>query len=149
MASMTGRYKPTNPQKYLGNVGSIIFRSAWELSVMKYFDTSASVIKWGSEVVKIPYVKPTDGRVHHYFPDFIVVYTDRAGNQKTELIEVKPLKESLAEKAKTDNDKLALIINTAKWNAADDFCKRNGMTFRVITEKNIFRQAPRKPRKKK
>lgn len=147
-----GRFIPKNPQKYAGNPNGIIFRSTWELNVMKFFDSSQTVIKWASEEIKIPYISPLDNLVHHYYPDFIVVYTDRDGNIQKEIVEVKPASQSLAERAKSQQDKVALLVNDAKWKYAAAWAKSRGMTFRVITEKSIFRQVekvkkPKAPRR--
>lgn len=135
-----GKFIPTNPQKYAGNPNNVMFRSTWELACMKFFDLNPTVIKWASEEVKIPYVSPLDGLVHHYYPDFIIVYTDKFGAIQKELLEVKPLSQSVAEKAKSDRDKAALLVNIAKWTFAEQWAKQRGMTFRVITEKSIFKQ---------
>lgn len=151
-STMTGRFIPRNPQKYSGDPSNIIFRSSWEVACMKFLDSSSAVLKWGSEEVKIPYLKPIIDPVTgkatvkpaNYYPDFIVVYQDKDGNQQTELLEVKPLKETLQEKAKTDRDKMALLVNIAKWKAAEAFCRSRGMKFRVITEQTLFKQAPKK-----
>ena len=50
-----GKYKPHNPQKYIGDPSNIIYRSMWERKCMKYFDNNPSVIKWSSEELAIPY----------------------------------------------------------------------------------------------
>ena len=142
-----GRFLPKFPEKYLGDPTKIFFRSAWELRAMKFFDASEAVLKWGSEELKIPYLKPTDSRVHHYFPDFVVVYRDKMGMVQKEIIEIKPLKESVQRANMTDYDKVSLVINDAKWKAANEFAKRHGMKFRVITEASLFKQSPSKPRK--
>ena len=39
---------------------------------MFFCDHNDSIIEWGSEEVIIPYRCPTDGRVHRYYPDFLV-----------------------------------------------------------------------------
>lgn len=140
MMAIGGKFIPRNPQKYAGNPNNIMFRSTWELSVMKFFDSSTSVIKWASEEVKIPYVSPLDGLVHNYYPDFIVIYTDKAGALQKDLVEVKPASQSLAERAKSDRDKAALLVNLAKWKFAEQWAKQRGMNFRVITEHSIFKQ---------
>ena len=44
-----GKYRPHNPQKYIGDPSNIIYRSMWERKCMKYFDNNPSVIKWSSE----------------------------------------------------------------------------------------------------
>lgn len=149
MATSSGRFIPKNPQKYVGNPNNIIFRSSWELAFLKFLDSSSAVLKYASEELAIPYIKPTDNRVHKYYPDFVVIYTDKSGAVQREIIEIKPLKESLAEKAKTDHDKIALTINIAKWKAAEEFAHRHDMKFRVITETSMFKQGPAKQRTSK
>jgi hypothetical protein len=37
-------------------------------------------------------------------------------------------------------------MNTAKWAAAMAWCKKNGMTFRVLTESDIYITKPRRKR---
>lgn len=146
-----GRFIPKNPAKYVGDASRIIFRSSWEIHVMKFLDSNPSVLKWASEEVKIPYIKPTDGQVHNYFPDFVVVFQDAKGEIQREIWEIKPLKESISEEAKTDRDKVALAINMSKWAAANEFARRHGMKFRIMTEKTLFHnvEKPKRTRKKK
>ena len=50
-----GKYTPENPNKYMGNVNNIVYRSMWERRCMKYFDGNASILKWSSEELAIPY----------------------------------------------------------------------------------------------
>jgi hypothetical protein len=138
------RFIPKNPSKYIGNPGNILCRSSWELSVCKFFDTHPSVYKWGSEEIKIPYIKPTDNRVHHYFPDFIVMYKDQNGEIIKEIVEVKPLKESVLTERSSVYDKMQIAVNHAKWAAAEAFAAANGMRFRVLTEVSIFKNSPTK-----
>lgn len=142
------RFIPRNPEKYVGDLEKIFARSSWELSVMKYFDSKPSVIRWGSEEVVIPYLSPADNKVHRYFPDFFVEYKDIDGNILKEIVEVKPLHESEEKYAKSDRSKSALEVNEAKWKSASLYCESRGMKFRVITEKSIFHQVEKKPRKK-
>lgn len=140
------RFIPSNPEKYVGkNINDIWARSSWEVSAMKFFDQSPSVLKWGSEEIAIPYLKPSFEpgvlpSVHQYYPDFIVMYQDRAGNIHREIIEIKPLKEALEEKAASVYDKMALAVNKAKWAAATRFAQQHGMTFKVVTEQSLFFQ---------
>lgn len=146
--ALRARFIPKNPGKYLGNPNMIMCRSSWELSVCKFFDAHDSVYKWGSEEISIPYVKPTDGKVHRYYPDFIVVYKDKEGNLVKELVEVKPLKESVLTERSSNYDKIAIAVNHAKWAAAEAFCAMNGMKFRVLTEQSIY-AGGKKPTKTK
>ncbi len=132
-----GQYKPVNPSKYVGTY-PIIFRSSWEFKVMQMFDANASIISWASESIKIPYQNPFTGKYTVYVPDFVVTYVDAKGNQKAEIIEVKPAKETFLEQAKSQKAKAAVALNTYKWAAAQAFAKHHGMTFRVMNEENIF-----------
>lgn len=141
----SGRYNLKFPEKYLGNPVNVFWRSSWELSAMKFFDSSPSILKWGSEEIKIPYIKPTDGRIHHYFPDFLIVYKDKTGQIRKELLEIKPLKEVRLTKKSTVYDKVSIAINEAKWKAATAFALQHGMTFRILTEASLFKnKAPQK-----
>ena len=58
-----GLFKPTNPEKYLGDIGKIRFMSSWELRFMNFCDTNPNVIKWGSEEFKIAYFNPIKNKV--------------------------------------------------------------------------------------
>jgi len=134
-----GVFKPTNPSKLVGNA-SPIFRSSWELRFMHFLDTHPSVVQWASEFIKIPYKNPLTGKQSLYIPDFLIVYQDKNGNNIGELIEIKPLKETLMENAKSKRDKAFVIVNTAKWAAAILWSGKNGLKFRVINEDGIFKQ---------
>lgn len=134
-----GAFIPKNPAKLIGNARPI-FRSSWELSMMTFLDSHPSVIQWASESIKIPYTNPLNGRPSQYVPDFLILYKDKNGRQHAELVEVKPKKEALAENAKSKRDKAFLAINMAKWAAAMTYCKKNGLTFRLITEDDLFYQ---------
>ena len=45
----SGRYIPSNRDKYRGNPLKIIYRSMWERRLMDYCDKTTKVIEWGSE----------------------------------------------------------------------------------------------------
>ena len=83
MKTYKGRFSPKNPKKYAGDPTNIIYRSLWELRVMKYLDENAGVLEWRSEEIAIPYKSPVDGRYHRYFPDFIVKAKTADGAIKT------------------------------------------------------------------
>ena len=138
--ALRARFIPHNPEKYTGDLEKIFARSSWEITVMKFFDSSSAVIKWGSEEQVIPYLSPIDNRVHEYWPDFFVEYIDKDGNILREIVEVKPRHESEAKYAKSDRSKEALAVNSAKWKAANAYCESRGMKFRVITEHSIYHQ---------
>jgi hypothetical protein len=128
---------PKNPQKLIGNARPF-YRSSWELTVMTLLDQHPNVINWASESISIPYVHPLTGRKSMYIPDFLIVYQDKFGKRRAELVEVKPKKEAIAENAKSKRDKAALLVNTAKWAAAMMYCKKNGLVFRILTEDDIY-----------
>lgn len=132
-----GVYVPQNPQKLVGNARPN-YRSSWELRLMSFLDTHPNVIQWGSECVRIPYMNPLTGKSTIYIPDFLIKYQDKKGSQRVELLEVKPRKESIMEAAKSRRDKAFVILNTAKWRAAQIWCAKNGVTFRVLNEDAIF-----------
>lgn len=134
-----GEYVPKNPKKYIGKY-PIIYRSGWELCLMQKFDLHPSILEWASESLQIPYKNPFTNKHTVYIPDFFVKYLDKKNKLHVEIIEVKPLKETLLEKARTKKDKLSVALNTVKWQAAQAFCKKTGLTFRIMTEEQLFRK---------
>ena len=137
--SYKGIFTPKHPKKYIGDVNKIVFRSLWEKQVMEYLDNNANVIAYGSEELVIPYLSPVDGKVHRYFPDFIVKMKDSQGNVKIKIIEVKPKKQTMMPEGKTMTKRLmeemaTYAVNHAKFEAANKFCKEKGWEFVVVTE---------------
>lgn len=133
-----GQFVPKNPQKYIG-INKPRYRSSWELSFMMALDNNNKVVKWASESIQIPYRNPLTGKNTIYVPDFLVVY-EKQGNLITELVEIKPKKQTLIEEKVTNaRDRAAIAVNQAKWKQAALWCKRNGITFRVLTEDQLFR----------
>lgn len=135
-----GQFRPNNSEKYVGSY-PITFRSAWELTFMNLCDNHPNIIQWASESIKIPYQHPETTRIHTYIPDFFIIYLDKNGTTHGELIEIKPLSQSIDEAVRTKRDARALMINKAKWAAANDWCRRNGLKFRVMTENQLYRKA--------
>jgi hypothetical protein len=141
--SYKGFFKPANPQKYRGNPLNIIYRSRWELKFMMYLDSHKDVLSWGSEELIIPYVSPIDGRIHRYFPDFIVKKKNVDGKIETVVVEIKPLyqtKQPMPQTKRTKkyiNEVRTWGINTAKWKAAEKFCNERQWRFIIMTEKEL------------
>jgi hypothetical protein len=140
--SYKGRFTPKNPKKYAGDSSNIVYRSLWELKVMKYLDENSNVIYWASEELVIPYVSPVDNKVHRYFPDFIVKVLNKEGKETTMVLEVKPEKQTRppSQKRKTKQfiqESITYAINEAKWKAAELFCLEHGWKFKIITEKDL------------
>lgn len=142
--TMKGLFRPQNPAKYLGDPAKIIFRSSWELTLFKWLDKTPAVLQWASEEFSIPYLSPVDNAVHQYYPDALVIYKDKFGNLKKEIIEIKPYKETVLTPKSTERDKYALMVNQAKWKAAARFAEIQGMGFRVVTEKTLYRTGSKK-----
>lgn len=140
--SNKGKFTPKNPKKYKGDSSNIIYRSSWEVRVMKYLDEHPNVVWWGSEELPIPYLSPMDKRVHRYFPDFIVKMRKSDDSVMTYIIEVKPEKQTLPPKQKRKTktylqEAITYEINLAKWEAAREFCKDHGWKFQILTEKEL------------
>lgn len=139
-----GIFTPTNPTKYVGN-NKPRYRSGWEFTFMQFCDRNAHVVQWASEAITIPYRSPLDGKMHSYIPDFFIVYQNKFGKQIAEVVEIKPKKQSLIEsKVANVRDRAVVAVNHAKWAAAMAWCKQARLTFRVITEDDLFYNGKRK-----
>lgn len=143
MKYFQGRFRPKNPNKYLGDSENIIYRSSYEYRIMMYFDDNPSVISWASEEFSIPYVSPVDRNWHRYFPDFIVKAKGKDGKIKTIVIEVKPYAQTIPPSygqkpsRRYLNEIMTWGVNEAKWEAAKEFCLDRGWEFQIITEKDL------------
>jgi hypothetical protein len=134
-----GLYTPTNPGKYVGDLNKIMFRSSWELDFNKYLDHNPNIVRWASEEIHIPYIKPTTGRTHKYFPDYWIEYVDRQGQLVQELIEIKPSNQvEVSKRRLSEGEKVTYAINQAKWQFAQAWCNQRGLLFRILTEKQLF-----------
>lgn len=137
---MKGKYKPKNPAKYKGDPTTIVYRSSWELKFMSYIDTHTDVVEWGSEEFAIPYRSPIDGKVHRYFPDFLVKKRTPQGTTETVVVEIKPSKETNPPVIQSKPTKQYLRevytwgINSAKWKAAEEYCLDRNWKFIIMTE---------------
>ena len=138
-----GKYTLKNPAKYVGGK-TPTYRSGWEFAFMKFCDENPSIQRWASEAIKIPYKNPFTGKATIYVPDFFIQYKTKSGKNMVELIEVKPDNQTMMEKAgNSKHNQAHAILNMAKWEAARAYCKSKGITFRVITEKDMFHQGKR------
>lgn len=77
--------------------------------------------------------------------DIKMLYKKADGSKQVTLIEIKPYKQTIRPRAnknkseKTIYDERATwITNTAKWDAARALCAKNGWTFKIWTEKDIY-----------
>lgn len=140
-----GWYTPINPEKYVGDATKIRFMSSWELDVHKFLDTNPNVHNWGSEIVKIPYLKRQTGRIHNYYIDYYVRLQNVRGEIVEELWEVKPFAQCKAPKNTKRKkqstflyEQSAWLTNEDKWAAAKKWCDARNVRFRIVTEKDIF-----------
>lgn len=138
-----GNYQPKNTEKYIGK-HIPKYRSGWELQFMRMCDNHPAILAWASESHRIPYINPITGKRSTYVPDFFVIYADKEGKKHAELVEIKP-SSHIVGNAKGQYDQAMAVINEAKWKFARQFCKQQGIGFRIITENEIFNQ-PQKPR---
>lgn len=143
MAFKQGRYNPKNIKKYIGDPSKVRYMSSWELRMHQFLDSNPAILKWCSECVAIKYLKPTDKKLHRYFPDYYVVYKNKKGQILKEIIEVKPAKQTRRTRQRNPKqrlyEELTYAVNQAKWEAAVKFCTKYGIKFRVVTEKELFR----------
>lgn len=141
--SYKGKYKPSFPDKYHGDVTSIIYRSLWERKFCVYCDTNERIIEWSSEEKAIPYRSPLDGKIHRYFPDFLIKVKESDGRIKKYMIEIKPSKQTVPPpKPKRQTQKYISEVyeyakNQSKWESAREWCADHGYEFKVITEHEL------------
>jgi hypothetical protein len=140
---LQGKYTAKHPEKYEGNHSQIFFRSSWELKYFNWVDSNPSVVKWSSECIIVPYVCPTDGRAHRYFPDSKIQIRGKDGTLNTWLVEIKPAAQTVPPKPKAQKTKRFLIEagtylkNRAKWEAAERYAKDRNWEFIILTEHHL------------
>ena len=142
--SYKGKYKPSYPEKYNGDPTNIIYRSLWERKFCVHCDTNEKIIEWSSEEKCIPYRSPLDGKIHRYFPDFLIKVKESDGSIKKYMIEIKPSKQTVPPpKPKRQTKQYIAEVyeyakNQSKWEAAREWCADRGYEFKVITENELF-----------
>jgi len=133
-----GPYTIKNASKYVGK-GTPRYRSGWEHAFMRFLDNNKHVVNWASESITIPYRNPVTGKQSLYVPDFLITYRNKNNQLIAELVEIKPKKQSVIESKMSAREGAVVAVNYAKWDAATKWARRNGLTFRVITEDDMFR----------
>ena len=128
-----------HPEKYQGNIERIIYRSSWEREAFLWCDQNPNIIAWASEELAIPYENPVLGRRAKYYPDIWIKMID--GTQR--IVEIKPKAQTTRPeqpKRKTKkyiNEVSAYLVNTEKWKAASEVCKKNDLIFEIWTEDEL------------
>jgi hypothetical protein len=149
----SGKYFPNNPEKYIGDIHNIIYRSSWERKFCQYCDINPNILKWSSEPLSIPYWSPIDKKEHKYFVDYYIQVKKADQTVENWFIEIKPENQyditkrpqepigNLTEKKiRNYNEKLKTwIINRAKFEAATRFAEARGYKFGAINESFIMR----------
>jgi hypothetical protein len=139
-----GVYKVKNPEKYAGTKDPV-YRSGWEHTFMLFCDNNPAIQQWASEPVKIPYRDPLTGKQTVYVPDFFISYVDRNQKKHAEIVEIKPANQQILEKVgKNPYNQAQYIKNMAKWEAANSWCRNQGIKFRIINENDIFHNPGKK-----
>ena len=149
----SGKYSPSHPEKYIGDIHNIIYRSSWERKFCQYCDINPNITKWSSEPLHIPYWSPIDKKEHKYFVDYYIQVKKADNTIENWFIEIKPENQydiknrpkeptgNLTEKKiRSYNEKLKTwIINRAKFEAATRFAEARGYKFGAINESFIMR----------
>lgn len=141
--SYKGKFIPSNPEKYLGDLSKIRWLSLWERAVMKWLDKNPEVMRWGSEIIHIQYICETDQKSHLYLMDFYIEFR----NGKRLMVEVKPAAQTAPPKSPAQKtgkprsrylkEAKTYIKNMSKWKAAAAFAKKNGIGFEIWTENHL------------
>ena len=135
----SGRYRTKNIGKYDGDHNKIFYRSLWERQTFRWLDENPEVKKWSSEEIVVPYRCSSDGKMHRYFVDLKIVFS----NGKTYLIEIKPKsqmkepKRSSRTTPKYIREVFTYAKNISKWEAATEYCKDRNWTFEVWNEDTL------------
>ncbi len=151
-----GWYVVINPEKVIKPVDNYMksyiieenmiklnYKSSLELKCLRYCDMNMHIKCFGLEPFCIPYLSPKDGKIHRYFIDFFIEFS----NGQKFLVEVKSSGETREPKIPGKKTEKAILnyqkalqtfaVNTSKWKSARAFCKEKGLTFIILTEKEL------------
>ena len=159
-----GYYTVQHPEKYIGTLSLVIFRSSLELAFLRWCDFSPSIVKFSSEPIKIPYydkvskleeckkygLNPNDPKnwvIKNYNVDFWILMKKGDIEEKW-LVEVKPSEKlkkpiplsenaSLKEQKRFNIVAREYLINEAKFAAIKAFVEKNNAKFFIFTEKTL------------
>lgn len=151
-----GWYVVINPEKVIKPVDNYMksyiieenmiklnYKSSLELKCLRYCDMNMHIKCFGLEPFCIPYLSPKDGKIHRYFIDFFIEFS----NGQKFLVEVKSSGETREPKIPGKKTEKAILnyqkalqtyaVNKSKWSSATQFCKEKGLTFIILTEKEL------------
>jgi hypothetical protein len=139
-------YVPKFTTKFIGHY-PINFRSSWEVSFARWLDYNENVTAWSNEKHAIPYYDPMQMKNRRYFPDFYAKIKNKNNKIIEYIIEIKPKKETRPPrktKAQSKRTKLyqesTYITNSAKFEAAEKYCKKMGYIFKIVSEDKLFKK---------
>jgi hypothetical protein len=145
----SGLYAPVNPDKYIGDLHNIIYRSSWEYRFCTYCDLNESIVKWSSEPMAIDYYNPLDKKEHKYNVDFYIKVIKEDESYQEWILEIKPEKQTkkplyegnmTLSKLKSYNRNMQIwITNQAKFKAAKEWAEKRNFRFGVIDENFLFK----------
>lgn len=137
-------FVPRNPEKYKGSY-PILIRSSWERMFSQWLDANPLVLEWSSESLTIPYYDPLKRKTRRYYPDFFIKVLNNNNKAVSYVVEVKPEHELYPPKKGNKSKKTIMwqeatyVTNQAKWKAAENYCKKMGHHFKIITENQLFK----------
>lgn len=153
----SGNYSLINENKYISDPTKIIYRSGLEYKFCIFLDKNPKVIKWGSEIIGVPYTifdyKLEKNTNHTYYVDYYaeIENSNSPTGMDRLMVEVKPEAEYIALLKNTPPMKpknitaksletweynlKMFMINKAKWIAAQNYARLKHMQFVVVTEK--------------
>ena len=139
----SGKFAPRNPAKYKGDFKAIVYRSLLERNFFVYCDENPAILQWWSEELAIPYRDPFTSKRRRYYPDCYIKVRKADGTIEESLIEIKPSNKTREPKTRVRATRKYIKevmdwgVNSRKWEAAAAYCKKQGWTWRIITEKDI------------
>jgi hypothetical protein len=154
-----GRYRLMNPGKYMvEGVTEVDYKSSWEKKFFPICDGNEFVTRWGYEPFEIPYSSPVYLKQSLYRTDIYLECRYPDGHEEKWLIEIKPVCYSQVPKvpkppspdcrdqakweayrkkqAAYERKSADIATNFAKWQAAEEWCKRHGVNWFIANEKN-------------
>ena len=134
-----GKYRIKKPEKYAGDYTNVTYRSLWERQAFRWCEDRDDVVSWSSEETVILYRCKTDNKVHRYFIDLKIKFS----NGRIVLVEIKPKSQTQPPKKPTRqtkryiNEVMTYVKNESKWKAATKYCDDRGYHFEIWTEDTL------------
>ena len=109
----------------------IIYRSGLELQFIQFCEGNPKIKRWASEPLPIQYYSRLTKSIKNYYPDYVIETTE--GNKI--IVEIKPYNQTIKPDANASMWlKEAWVVNTDKWQAANEFAHKHNAKFIIVTE---------------